>query len=224
MKIKFIPDILAEIYLRSMEVPVKLLTRYNVNPNTFTTIGLVISMIAAICLCYGQFLIAGFLIFIGGTFDILDGKIARATGRGSKFGALFDSTLDRYSEMFLFFGLGFFFLRNEMFLSLLGAFIALGGSMMVSYVRARSEGLGFQCKVGIMQRQERIVYLGLGSILSGIPYFNYYPIKLVVWLIAVLANFTSIQRVWYIWHQAKEEEVNSEEISSNEQGIIQNKI
>ncbi|RKY87422.1 CDP-alcohol phosphatidyltransferase family protein [candidate division KSB1 bacterium] len=206
LKIKFIPESIARLYLKSIELPVRFFTKLEIHPNFFTFLGLLLAIISAVCLCLGKFLLAGFLILIGGTFDVIDGKVARATGRGSKFGALFDSTLDRYSEVFLFFGLGFFFVRNGMYVSSLITFVALGGSMMVSYVRARSEGLGFQCKIGIMQRQERIVYLGFGSMFSGISFLKYFPIIAVIWLIAFFANLTSIQRIYFVWQQAKKGE------------------
>jgi len=199
LKIKFIPDSIAEFYMKEIGRVVAFFSRFDINPNSFTLGGMVLTLLSAIFICYGDFLIAGILILVGGTFDTIDGNYARATGRGSKFGALFDSTLDRYSEVFLFLGLWVFFIREERFISSFTTILALGGSMMVSYVRARSEGLGFECKVGIMQRQERVVYLGIGSIVSGIRIFSYIPIVAVVWLIAILANFTSIQRIYYIW-------------------------
>jgi len=201
LKIKFIPDSLANIYLKIIERLVSFFAKFNINPNVFTASGFILSFISAVLLCYGRFLPAGFLILIGGSFDTIDGKYARATGRGSKFGALFDSTIDRYSEAFLFFGLWIFFIKNDMYINTLGTFIAFGGSMMVSYIRARSESLGFECKVGIMQRQERVVYLGFGSILSGVTIFSYIPIIGIIWLIALLANFTAVQRIYFIWQK-----------------------
>ena len=151
------------------------------------------SGVAAFFLARGHLLTGGILVLVGGTFDILDGKVARATGYASRFGALFDSTIDRYSEVLAFFGVGFYFVAQEMYKSSIFTFIALGGSMMVSYIRARSEGLGYDCKVGIMQRPERVVAIGFGAIFG-----ESFLIGAMV-LIAVFANITAIQRVFTIW-------------------------
>ncbi|RMF55602.1 MAG: CDP-alcohol phosphatidyltransferase family protein [Calditrichaeota bacterium] len=139
---------------------------------------------------------------------MIDGKVARRGGLSSHFGALFDSSLDRYAEFFMFFGVGIFFLRQDTPLGMwttIFAFLALGGSMMVSYVRARAEGLGYECKVGVMQRAERIVLIGVSSLL------HEYVLMVVVWLIAILANFTAFQRMYHVWHSEKSA-VSNEEI------------
>ena len=163
--------------------------------------GFLISIVTTYIVATGHLRWGGVLILLGGTFDILDGKVARATHRVTKFGALYDSTLDRYSEVMIFFGLAYYFSRVEF--NYLGVdwsiwivvaiSIAIGGSIMTSYIRARAEGLGMECKVGIMQRPERIVYLGFGAL------FHEVTLVLAILVIAVLANVTAIQRIYHIW-------------------------
>lgn len=141
------------------------------------------------------------MILIAGLFDILDGRVARATNRVTKFGALYDSTLDRYGEVLIFFGLAYYFSRSELMLwgfdwstlVILSVSMALGGSVMTSYVRARAEGLGLECKVGIMQRSDRLVYLGIGAL------FFKFTLVLALILIAIMANITAIQRLYHVW-------------------------
>jgi CDP-diacylglycerol--glycerol-3-phosphate 3-phosphatidyltransferase len=111
---------------------------------------------------------AGALILFAGLFDMLDGQVARLGKMSSSFGALLDSVLDRYSELFMFLGICYYLISHHYFMSSLFAFIGLIGSMMVSYTRARAEGLGIECKGGLMQRPERIVLIGTSALLCGI--------------------------------------------------------
>jgi len=202
MKIDFLPDNVKQWYLRFITPVVKFFIDLEMNPNWFTTIGFIISIIAAFFYGAGSLRLAGSLILLAGTFDIIDGQVARSTNRVTKFGALYDSTLDRYSEVIMFFGLAYFFISEALFstssaflaiFSSVAVSVALGGSVMVSYVRARAEALGFECKVGIMQRPERIVYIGIGSLL------HKYTLILALIIVAILANFTALQRLYHIW-------------------------
>ncbi|MFB9864549.1 CDP-alcohol phosphatidyltransferase family protein [Rufibacter immobilis] len=111
---------------------------------------------------------AGFLILFAGLFDMLDGQVARLGKMSSSYGALFDSVVDRYSELIMFLGICYYLIAHHYFLSSLLAFVAMIGSMMVSYTRARAEGLGVECKGGLMQRPERVVLIGLSSMLCGL--------------------------------------------------------
>ncbi|WP_245964502.1 CDP-alcohol phosphatidyltransferase family protein [Rufibacter immobilis] len=111
---------------------------------------------------------AGFLILFAGLFDMLDGQVARLGKMSSSYGALFDSVIDRYSELIMFLGICYYLIAHHYFLSSLLAFVAMIGSMMVSYTRARAEGLGVECKGGLMQRPERVVLIGLSSMLCGL--------------------------------------------------------
>lgn len=157
---------------------VKLLVAWGLTPNVVTTIGFLLNIgVAAIFvagaeegnrgdLSYVGW--AGALILFAGLFDMLDGQVARIGKMSSSFGALYDSVLDRYSELVMFLGICYYLVAHHYFLSSLFAFIALIGSMMVSYTRARAEGLGIECKDGLMQRPERVVTIGISAIASGI--------------------------------------------------------
>ena len=135
------------------------------------------------------------MILVCGIFDILDGKVAESTNTKSLFGAIFDSTLDRYSEFFIFLGIAVYF-RNHWALWI--AIAAMLGSTLVSYTRARAEGLGVECRVGIMQRAERIVLLVLGTVLGSL--FNVFDLAMIIVLtmIAVISHITAIQRTFYV--------------------------
>ncbi|HJY21534.1 MAG TPA: CDP-alcohol phosphatidyltransferase family protein, partial [Hanamia sp.] len=158
---------------------------------------------------------AGALILFSGLFDMLDGQVARIGNMSSKYGALFDSVLDRYSEMIMFLGICYYLIAYHYFLSSLFAFIALIGSMMVSYTRARSEGLGIENKGGVMQRPERIVLIGVSALACGITahfigedYKYYIPgtsirifetitvFTLPITVMAVLTNITALKRLF----------------------------
>lgn len=191
-RVKLIPEVIRRGYLNLLTPVVNLLIRVDINPNVFTTAGLIISVVSAYFFAIGSLRIAGVLILLAGTFDVIDGMVARASQRVTKFGALYDSTLDRYAEVVMFFGLAYYFVSRGWFITSVAVSVALGGSIMVSYVRARAEGLGFQCKVGIMQRQERVVYIGFGALI------HKYVLVAVIFMIAVLANFTAIQRLYYV--------------------------
>jgi CDP-diacylglycerol--glycerol-3-phosphate 3-phosphatidyltransferase len=200
-KVEFIPEKLKDRSLNIITPITDLFVRMGVNPNFFTTVGLIIAVLAAYFLGAGSLRLGGFLMLLGGVFDVFDGKVARASNRVTKFGALYDSTLDRYGEVFVFFGLAYFFTQNElsMFgynwesLILIAICMAIGGSIMTSYVRARAEGLGLECQVGIMQRPERIVYLGIGAMI------HEGTLLLAIVLIAILANITAIHRLYHVW-------------------------
>jgi CDP-diacylglycerol--glycerol-3-phosphate 3-phosphatidyltransferase len=210
MRIILLPDWVKDLYLRAIDPVVKFFIELELNPNFFTTIGFIVSLAAAYLFAAGDLRVAGVLVLLAGTFDIVDGKVARATNRVTKFGALYDSTLDRYAEVVMFFGLAYHFIIRGPVLAAIAVSIALGGSIMVSYVRARAEGLGFECKVGVMQRPERIVFVGFGALI------HEYVLIAVVCLIAVLANFTAIQRLHHIW--AKENGIKSQKLRPEEVG------
>ncbi len=209
MKLDILPEGVKQWYLDFTQPVVDLFIDLELNPNFFTTIGFIISVIAAFYFGAGHYRIGGALVLLAGTFDIIDGRVARATSRVTRFGALYDSTMDRYSEVIMFFGLAYYFvyqawngLMNEYlaFITAMGVSIALGGSVMVSYVRARAEGLGLECKVGLMQRPERIVYIGVSAL------FSKYLLIVAILLVAVLANYTAMQRLYHIWNTERARE------------------
>jgi CDP-diacylglycerol--glycerol-3-phosphate 3-phosphatidyltransferase len=157
---------------------VKLLIKVGLTPNAVTSIGFILNVgVAAIFIVgaedgnRGDFSYVGWaggLILFAGLFDMLDGQVARLGNMKSVFGALYDSVLDRYSELIMFLGICYYLVAHHYFLSSIFAFIALIGSMMVSYVRARAEGLGVECKGGLMQRPERVITIGVCAIVCGI--------------------------------------------------------
>lgn len=201
----FIPQFVKDGYTRSIEGMVDLFIRWNIHPNFFTILGLVIAFISAYYYARGDLRLGGALVLLAGISDTFDGKIARKRQMDSKFGAVFDSSLDRYAEFLMFFGIGFYFLERGDALSTFTAvmaFVGLCGSVMVSYVRARAEGIGYDCKVGVMQRAERIVFTGFSSLIHP------YALMGVVWIIALLANITAIQRIYHVW-KTEQAEVRS---------------
>jgi CDP-diacylglycerol---glycerol-3-phosphate 3-phosphatidyltransferase len=157
---------------------VKLLIKLGFTPNTVSVIGFILNIGVAAVFILGAEKTnrgdlsyvgwAGALILFAGLFDMLDGQVARLGKMGSSFGALLDSVLDRYSELFMFLGICYYLISHHYFISSLFAFIGLIGSMMVSYTRARAEGLGIDCKGGLMQRPERIVLIGTSALACGI--------------------------------------------------------
>jgi CDP-diacylglycerol--glycerol-3-phosphate 3-phosphatidyltransferase len=187
-----LPQFIQKGFLKGLDPIIERIVRIQVHPNHFTILGLIISLISAFFYAKHNIRLGGLFILLSGICDIIDGKVARKTGQSSKFGALFDSSLDRYAELFMFLGTAIYFVQQDHPITSIMVFLALGGSMMVSYVRARSEGLGFDCKVGIMQRPERIVYIGVSSLIH--PYL----LELVIWMIAILSNFTAIQRMYHV--------------------------
>jgi CDP-diacylglycerol--glycerol-3-phosphate 3-phosphatidyltransferase len=183
----------------------KLLINLRVHPHVVTFTGLLLSILAFNFFRQGAFFFGGVMVVLAGTCDRLDGRLARDTNRNSKFGALIDSTIDRYSEVIVFLGLAIFFHDKYGYIVYL-IILTIAGSLMVSYTRARAEGLGMECKVGLMQRPERITYLAIGTLLGSIPRIGTVIVIVTLWFIAILANVTVIQRVIHIRNQIKRQE------------------
>ena len=175
---------------RFAEVIATGLAATGITPTGLTVIGFLLNLGVAAVLATGATTIGGVLLLVAGAFDTLDGALARVTGQSTKFGAFLDSTLDRYSEAALFFGLSFAASRQGDTTVTLVAYLAIVGSLLVSYCRARAEGLGLDCEVGIVPRPERVVLLGVGLIV-GLEL----PVLIVL---ACLAHFTAIQRIWHV--------------------------
>ncbi len=175
---------------------VRSLALARINPNVLTFIGLVINVVAAALFGYGRFFAAGLVIILAGIFDMVDGRVARATNTVSHFGGFFDSVLDRYSDLALYFGLLVYYARiNREFYVVLTA-VVMTGSVMVSYARARAENTIPSCKVGFMERPERIVLVIIGAL--------FHRMAAVLWVIAVLSNITVIHRIRYTYQQTRE--------------------
>lgn len=198
----FLSDKNRERYLGIIQPVGNLLTRLSVHPNILSLAGLILSMVAGVVYSTGAFFWAGWIVVLAGTCDVLDGQIARQTGKRSQFGAFFDSTLDRFGEVFIFLGLAWYFSdRHQSPWVVLLIILAIAGSFMVSYTRARAEGLGIDCKVGLMQRPERVTLLIIGSLVAPIPVIGPVLIKLTLLLLAVLSNLTAVQRMFYVKNQ-----------------------
>lgn len=169
-----------------------------IRADTITLVGLIGNIIAAVFIACGNLLVGGILLLCMGPLDAFDGAVARAEGKSSKFGAFLDSVTDRYSELIIFLGLLIYFLRLEDDTAVIVTFVAAAGSVLVSYTRARAEGIGYSVKAGLMTRVERYLVLVPGIIFN-IP-------RISIWIIALMANFTAIQRIWIVWKQSKMEE------------------
>lgn len=203
---------------------VKFLIKLGLTPNAVTLIGLVLNILVTVIFIEGAekgnrgelsyIGWAGALVLFAGVFDMLDGQVARLGKMSSSFGALFDSVLDRYSELVLFLGICYYLISHHYFFSSLFAFIAMIGSLMVSYTRARAEGLGVECKEGLMQRPERVITIGVTAIACGITahfiggeYKVYLPgtnvqvfetisvFTIPLAIMAVLTNYTAFMRL-----------------------------
>ena len=174
---------------------IKILAKWDINPNTVTVAGVITTAGAAVILYLGHIRLGGLMILLGGLCDMVDGTLARYTNKVTPFGAFFDSTIDRYAESIMFFGIaGYFFLNNN-YWSLVAVFLALCGSLMVSYTRARAEALGLEADIGLMQRPERILIIGLGALIHPVA------LKFAIWLVAVFANYTAAQRIMHVYKQ-----------------------
>jgi len=211
-QIIFISEKNRERYLKIIRPLGNLFARTGVHPNILSVSGLILSAVAGLIYSHGLFFWAAWAVVLAGICDSLDGQIARQTNQRSAFGAFFDSTLDRYSDMFFLIGLAYYFAGGQDFLGLhlgktsvesspwtvMAISLAMGGSFMVSYTRARAEGLGMECKRGLMQRPERILLIIIGSLLEWIPVVGPTMMKLTLLVLAVSANVTTIHRIIFI--------------------------
>ena len=186
-------------YRSLLRPAIRFIAQSGISPNSLTLAGLIITSTASAALILQQLRIGGILILIGGMCDSIDGSLARSTGKESRFGALLDSIVDRLSEFVMFFGIIAYFMRMQDHTTAVVAFVALCGSIMVSYSRARAEGLGFEAELGFMQRAERIVLLGAGALFHPVLF------KLSIWLVAIFANFTAWQRIAHAYRQDETE-------------------
>ncbi len=176
-----------------------------ISPNVLTFIGLVINIVAAFFFGHADvtnagrmFFYAGLVIIGAGLFDMVDGRVARRTGQVTVFGAFFDSVIDRYSDVVLFFGLLVYYARVDHFRYVVLTAFVMVTSLMVSYTRARAEALIGSCKVGFMERPERIVLIILGAL------FNHWGVMApVLWVLAVLSTITVVHRIQYTYQNTK---------------------
>jgi len=176
------------------------LGRLPVTPNQITVVGTALTFVAAVLTALGLLTWGGIVLAFAGTFDILDGALARSTRRSYPYGAFLDSTLDRYSEGAMYLGLVAYFATAGGPLQrwlVLATVAALAGSFLVSYVRARAQSLGFTCETGLFARPERVVAMVIGLIFGGVV------LAAVVFLLAILTNLTALQRIREVWLQGR---------------------
>lgn len=169
-----------------------------IRPNMITLFGLFGTIVGAVFVARGNLMLGGFFILLMGPIDALDGAVARASGTATRFGAFLDSVIDRYIEAFIYAGLIFYFNGQQNALGVMFSFFALVGSVLVSYARARAEGLGIETKIGLLTRVERMVVIG-PTIFFKIPLIG-------VGIVAVLANITALQRIFHVKQQTEAEE------------------
>ena len=171
-------------------------------PNMLTLIGFFAMCAVGVVLAFGNFVLGGALIIVAGIFDALDGTLARLTNRVTKFGAFLDSTTDRFAEGALYLGIMYWYLQQPgmVFVAYL-VFLTLLGSLMVSYARARAEGIGVEMKKGLMTRFERIALLIIGLLLTAA--FGDAPVLIVLGILAVFTNVTAVQRMWLVYRATK---------------------
>lgn len=183
---------IARKYSRSFLEPLaRFISTTGVSPNLITITGFILMVGVAFVLAQGHFLLGGILITGVAIFDAVDGTLARMMGRTSRFGAFLDSTLDRFSEAVIFLGLFVYYINQDGQLELILIYATVVGSLMVSYARARAEGIGVPLKDGLFTRFERVFLLVVGLI------FNW--LTPVLWLLAIFSNLTAFQRMYLVW-------------------------
>ena len=201
-------------YLHLIEPAADALVRHRVNPNTITTVGTLCSMTAGVIYATGHISIAGWVLGLTAIFDVLDGTVARRTGRSTIFGAFYDSTLDRVADGAVLGGLLVFFARNNVHhevadwvaTPMVGVLLfGIIGTFLTSYTRARAEALGIDAKVGLLQRPERVVLLSAPQAFFGLL-LNGWVLITIVLLLVVTAWITAIQRIMFVYHATKETE------------------
>jgi len=175
---------------------VGILSKIGITPNVLTLINLALNIVAAYFIATEHFIIGGVLVLVAGLFDLLDGALARFTKQTTKFGAILDSTVDRISEAAILCGLLIWYIPQEgASLKSVLIFVVLIGSFLVSYIRARAEGLGWQCQVGLFTRAERVIVLAIGLLIN--------QIFISLCILAVFVFITVVQRLVYLWKQGK---------------------
>ncbi len=188
-------DILRSRFKGILDPIAVLLNRIGLMPNTVTILGLVGNTLGAYFLARGQMMLGGLLILLMGPIDALDGTMARLRGEPTEFGAFVDSVTDRYSELVIFGGLLYYYLVQGDWLMVILAYLAAAGSVLVSYTRARAQSLGVETKVGILTRLERYLVLS-PALIFNIPH-------IALWILAVLANLTALQRIIDVRQKAR---------------------
>ena len=188
-------DIRKDLACHITDPMVRILSKSGITPNALTLINLALNIVAAYVIAVGHFLLGGALVLVSGLFDLLDGALARFTNQSTKFGAILDSTVDRISEAAIFCGLLIWYVPQGARLEIVLIFAALIGSFLVSYIRARAEGVGWQCQVGLFTRAERVIVLAIALLLN--------QIFIALCVLVVFVFVTVAQRLVYLRKQAK---------------------
>lgn len=181
---------------------VRVLSRLRINPNILTFTGVIISFWAAWDFGFGRMFRGALIVILAGLFDMLDGEVARMSRSVTDFGAFYDSVIDRYSDIILLQGLMVWYARQQRLGYVVLVGIVLMGAIMTSYARARAESLIPTCKVGFMERPERIVLMIIGGLTN--------HMEAVLWVLAVLGNWTVINRIYYTWKELPKPEHRAE--------------
>ena len=189
-------DIRRNLAYRITDPVVRILSKSGITPNALTFINLALNIVAAYVIATGHFLLGGVLVLVAGLFDLLDGALARFTKQTTRFGAILDSVADRISEAAILCGILIWYIPQEdTSLEIVLIFVVLIGSFLVSYIRARAEGLGWQCQVGLFTRAERVIVLAIGLLVN--------QIFIALCVLAVFVFITVVQRLVYLWKQGK---------------------
>ena len=175
----------------------RFVSRTGISPNGVTLVGFLLMIVVGLLLSQGYLPAAGILLIVAAVFDALDGALARMHDRVTRFGAFFDSTMDRYAEAAVFLGILIYFYGQGTSTQIILTYIAIIGSLMVSYTRARGEGVGVSIRGGLLTRLERMVILIVFLVLNQLP--------LAMWILAPLTNFTALQRIWLTWRATRED-------------------
>ena len=187
-------DIRKDLAHRITDPIVRILSKSGITPNALTFINLALNIVAAYVIATGHFLLGGVLVLVAGLFDLLDGALARFTKQTTRFGAILDSVADRISEAAILCGILIWYIPQEdTSLEIVLIFVVLIGSFLVSYIRARAEGLGWQCQVGLFTRAERVIVLAIGLLVN--------QIFIALCVLAVFVFITVVQRLVYLWKQ-----------------------
>lgn len=191
---------------RIIDAMVRWLAHGHINPNLLTVIGVSLNVGSGLLFGFGQFFWAGIVLIVANLFDMLDGQVARLSGRVTRFGGFLDSSLDRLSDMVIFVGLMVFYARDTQFHSTLNVFLtgaALMGSVMVSYASARAESLIPKCDVGFLRRPERIVLFIIGALSTHPGSESYFANRMpaVLWVLAVGSYWTFAHRMYHTWRE-----------------------
>ncbi|MEZ4521109.1 MAG: CDP-alcohol phosphatidyltransferase family protein [Thermomicrobiales bacterium] len=174
----------------------RIVAKTNLSPNAITVIGLVLNVVVAAVISTGNLILGGALLLIAGGFDVVDGAVARATNKVSRFGSFFDSTMDRYADAIILGGVLLYFINDDAgSWPIMLVFITLVGSLMISYARSKAESIGLRGDVGFAQRAERVIILAAGLMIG-------YP-AWAIGILAVLTQFTVLQRILHVWRELK---------------------